>query len=243
MFDNFPWGLALLELDDPQDVSSWRLAGINSRASSLVVPSIETFLSSKSLGLAPFADLRGLYREVIAKQRTKTVGMVEAPVRGPNNERLYTVSAFPVGKRGVGILFEDAGDQSGDDKAGKHVSRGATSRAADAEFGNSGEMRTGSTVSYQLYPPLLDELGLLAALRWLTAGFAERSSIEVNLNAPREFSRLPDAMELTLFRIVQESLTNVQGIPGARPPGSAFPSTRTGRKSRSATAAPAYLRR
>jgi signal transduction histidine kinase len=44
------------------------------------------------------------------------------------------------------------------------------------------------SVSYLLHPPLLDELGLLAALRWFTAGFAERSGIEVNLNAPDEFS-------------------------------------------------------
>jgi two-component system NarL family sensor kinase len=66
------------------------------------------------------------------------------------------------------------------------------------------------SVSYLLHPPLLDELGLLAALRWFTAGFAERSGIEVNLNAPDEFSRLPEEMELALFRIVQESLTNVQ---------------------------------
>ncbi len=66
------------------------------------------------------------------------------------------------------------------------------------------------SVSYLLHPPLLDELGLLAALRWFTAGFAERSGIEVHLNAPDEFSRLPGEMELALFRIVQESLTNVQ---------------------------------
>jgi signal transduction histidine kinase len=65
------------------------------------------------------------------------------------------------------------------------------------------------SVSYLLHPPLLDELGLLAALRWFTSGFAERSGIEVNLNAPHEFSRLPEEMELALFRIVQESLTNV----------------------------------
>jgi two-component system, NarL family, sensor kinase len=72
------------------------------------------------------------------------------------------------------------------------------------------------SVSYLLHPPLLDELGLQAALRWYTAGFAERSGIEVNLSVPREFSRLPEEMELALFRIVQESLTNVQRHSGSQ---------------------------
>jgi len=66
------------------------------------------------------------------------------------------------------------------------------------------------TVSYLLHPPLLDELGLLAALRWYTGGFSERSGIDVTLDAPRDFSRLSGEMELALFRIVQESLTNAQ---------------------------------
>ena len=55
------------------------------------------------------------------------------------------------------------------------------------------------SVSYLLHPPLLDELGLLAALRWFTAGFSERSGIAVNLDTPNEFSRLPAEMELALF--------------------------------------------
>jgi signal transduction histidine kinase len=66
------------------------------------------------------------------------------------------------------------------------------------------------SVSYLLHPPLLDELGLLAALRWYAAGFSERSGIEVNLNTPRQFSRLSQEFELAVFRIMQESLTNAQ---------------------------------
>ena len=71
------------------------------------------------------------------------------------------------------------------------------------------------SVSYLLHPPLLDELGLLAALRWFTAGFSERSGIAVNLDTPNEFSRLPAEMELALFRVVQESLTNIQRHSGS----------------------------
>ena len=65
------------------------------------------------------------------------------------------------------------------------------------------------TVSYLLHPPVLDELGLLKALDWFVEGFAKRSNINVQLHAPSSPFRLPAEMELALFRIVQECLTNV----------------------------------
>jgi PAS domain S-box-containing protein len=65
------------------------------------------------------------------------------------------------------------------------------------------------TASYLLHPPLLDELGLLSALRWLADGFHQRSAIEVRLDLPDAMERLPPDHELSLFRIAQEALTNV----------------------------------
>ncbi len=65
------------------------------------------------------------------------------------------------------------------------------------------------TASYLLHPPLLDELGLLSALRWLADGFRQRSSVEVRLDLPVAIERLPPDHELSLFRIAQEALTNV----------------------------------
>lgn len=65
------------------------------------------------------------------------------------------------------------------------------------------------TASYLLHPPLLDELGLLSALRWLADGFRQRSAIEVRLDLPEAMGRLPPDDELSLFRIAQEALTNV----------------------------------
>ena len=70
----------------------------------------------------------------------------------------------------------------------------------------SAEIRT---ASYLLHPPLLDELGLLSALRWLADGFHQRSSIEMRLDIPATMQRLPPDDELCLFRIAQEALTNV----------------------------------
>jgi len=65
------------------------------------------------------------------------------------------------------------------------------------------------TVSYLLHPPFLDEAGLLSALRWYARGFAERSGIKVELDLPDPFERLPLDTETVLFRVVQESLTNI----------------------------------
>lgn len=381
LFEQFPRGIALVELTDPEDESSWRLAAINSRAASLVSPSIETFLSSTKLRLGAGVDLPNLYREIVTEQRIRTIGMFEA--RGSRlNGPLYMVVAFPVGTRGVGLLFENTDSSVTERRALARAEQelaqtcefvGAILWTADAETlhftfvspqarailgywlerwtGETGfwrkhvypddwervtsaceqilrerrrqdfefrmisvhgqtfwfhaaaeiaEKRDGRpvlvgvmnditglkraeerirsltarlmrlqdderrhisrelhdslgqyltsiklnlelvrrestsiseqhkallaessehlqrcvqevrTVSYLLYPPLLEELGLLAALRWFTAGFGERSGIEVNFKAPEQFSRLPAEMELAIFRIVQESVTNIQ---------------------------------
>jgi PAS domain S-box-containing protein len=71
------------------------------------------------------------------------------------------------------------------------------------------------TLSYLLHPPLLDELGLSAALRWYADGFAQRSGIEVALEVAPELGRLHQEVELALFRVVQESLTNIHRHSGS----------------------------
>src|SRR6185503_19484650 len=65
------------------------------------------------------------------------------------------------------------------------------------------------TLSYLLYPPFLDEAGLLSALRWYAAGFTQRSGIKVDLDLPAALDRLPQDVETALFRVVQEALINV----------------------------------
>jgi two-component system NarL family sensor kinase len=71
------------------------------------------------------------------------------------------------------------------------------------------------TLSYLLHPPFLDETGLLSALRWYAAGFAERSGIKVDLDLPESFDRLSRDTETGLFRIVQESLINIHRHAGS----------------------------
>lgn len=71
------------------------------------------------------------------------------------------------------------------------------------------------TTSYLLHPPLLDEAGFASAARWFVDGFARRSGIEVSCTIPEQLDRPPAECELVLFRILQESLTNVHRHSGA----------------------------
>jgi PAS domain S-box-containing protein len=72
------------------------------------------------------------------------------------------------------------------------------------------------TLSYLLHPPLLDELGLVSALKEYAEGFSERSGIELKLDIQSGFGRLPQEAETALFRIVQESLANIQRHSGSK---------------------------
>ena len=72
------------------------------------------------------------------------------------------------------------------------------------------------TISYLLHPPMLDEAGLVLALEWYVEGFAQRSQIEVTLDLPPAYQRLPQVMELAIFRIVQEALSNVYRHSGSK---------------------------
>jgi signal transduction histidine kinase len=72
------------------------------------------------------------------------------------------------------------------------------------------------TMSYLLHPPLLDEAGLESALRWYVEGFTQRSNIAVDLVVGDDVGRLASDLEIALFRVVQESLTNVHRHSGSR---------------------------
>src|ERR1700722_3595971 len=91
---------------------------------------------------------------------------------------------------------------------------GAKAVAENAELVEqvSREIRT---VSYLLHPPLLDVAGLISALRLYVDGFSERSQIKVDLHVPQDFPRLPDTVEIAVFRMVQESLTNIHRHSGS----------------------------
>lgn len=70
----------------------------------------------------------------------------------------------------------------------------------------TGEIRT---LSHMLHPPLLDEVGLISATKWLVDGFRKRTGMKLDLQADEELGQLPENTEIALFRVVQESLNNI----------------------------------
>lgn len=87
--------------------------------------------------------------------------------------------------------------------------RSATGLADDA-------IRQLRTISYLMHPPMLDELGLGPAIRWYARGFGERSGIKLKLEIPNDLARQTQEVETTIFRIVQEALTNVHRYSGTQ---------------------------
>jgi two-component system, NarL family, sensor kinase len=72
------------------------------------------------------------------------------------------------------------------------------------------------TSSYLLHPPLLDEAGLSSALSWYVDGLNKRSGVQTALEIAPDFGRLPSDIELVIFRLVQESLTNIHRHSGSK---------------------------
>jgi signal transduction histidine kinase len=71
-------------------------------------------------------------------------------------------------------------------------------------------------MSHLLHPPMLDEVGLKSALEWYLDGLAKRSGIDISIDiTPANFPRLTPELETTVFRIIQEALTNVFRHSGA----------------------------
>jgi PAS domain S-box-containing protein len=90
-------------------------------------------------------------------------------------------------------------------------------RALSEARGVLGEMsREIRTLSYMLHPPVLDEMGLVSAIQEFATGFSERSGIVLEVDLQAGFGRLAQEAETALFRIVQESLSNIQRHSGSQ---------------------------
>jgi PAS domain S-box-containing protein len=106
-------------------------------------------------------------------------------------------------------LARELHDDLGQQIAALKMTLGSIANKEAAEIADSAAA-TVRNLSYLLHPPLLDETGLRAALHWYVDGLAKRSNIDISLTVrPHIFPRLTNELETTIFRIVQESLTNV----------------------------------
>lgn len=93
---------------------------------------------------------------------------------------------------------------------------GCQSGLRDAEHLLQQAVQEVRTVSHLLHPPLLDESGLLSAVRWYAEGFSKRSGMKLTLELDEQTERFGQDVETGLFRIVQEALTNVHRHSGAQ---------------------------
>lgn len=108
----------------------------------------------------------------------------------------------------MGLDLLDMSLPSNDGAAKKHV--------ADCVRLVSQSLTEVRTMSYLLYPPMLEEIGLRAAIPWYLEGFAKRSGIQTSLDISQACERMPRDVELAIFRILQESLTNVHRHSGSK---------------------------
>jgi PAS domain S-box-containing protein len=86
-------------------------------------------------------------------------------------------------------------------------------QASEVTMACTNEIRT---MSHLLHPPLLEELGLASAIRIYVEGFAARSGVQVLVEMPEELGRLGNDIEIVLFRVLQESLTNIHRHSGSK---------------------------
>jgi PAS domain S-box-containing protein len=96
-----------------------------------------------------------------------------------------------------------------DDQAARELLQTARQFAGEA-------VREIRVVSYLMHPAMLDESGLGPALRWYAKGFSDRSGIPTQVDVPENFGRQRQEIEMTIFRIVQEALTNVHRYSGSQ---------------------------
>jgi len=91
----------------------------------------------------------------------------------------------------------------------------ASERLADCVNLVEESLREVQTISYLLHPPMLEEVGLKSAIPWYLDGFTKRSGIRTSFEISPALGRLPQEVEVAVFRVVQESLTNVHRHSGS----------------------------
>ncbi len=113
-------------------------------------------------------------------------------------------------------LARDLHDDLGQQLIGLKMMLDETKSNAETRKIADTAISTVRNLSYLLHPPLLDETGLRAALEWYIEGLSKRSGMEISMSVrPHNFARLSSDLETAIFRVIQESLTNVYRHAGS----------------------------
>jgi two-component system NarL family sensor kinase len=97
-----------------------------------------------------------------------------------------------------------------------HANEGARDDLSTIEILADQALQEIRTTSYLLHPPLLDEAGFTCAAQWFVEGFSRRSGMTVVIDLDPDLIRLPKTIEIALFRVLQESLTNAHRHSGTK---------------------------
>jgi signal transduction histidine kinase len=170
-----------------------------------LVPQIQSMIKSASI-----SDDRGLRLEQ-ANQELHTLSARLLTVQDAERRRIARELHDGVGQylAAMKMSFDVALSEEED----PDVARESLSDCRDLLERCTMEIRT---MSHLLHPPLLEERGLASAARWYIEGFTKRSGITIDLEMPAELDRLPESTEGVLFRVLQESLTNVHRHSGSK---------------------------
>jgi signal transduction histidine kinase len=147
-------------------------------------------------------------QEVIEKKNTESYRMLSARIlelQDVERRKIARELHDSVGQY-LAALKINIGQMQRRDVGGNATLQPRVTESLDLADRAIGEIRT---ISHLLHPPLLDELGFNSAAQWYADGFAQRSGIKVELKLTEITKRLPRQIELALFRVLQESLTNV----------------------------------
>lgn len=174
---------------------------------------------------APIRDASGaivgavlVFRDISARKHA------EEEVRNAEMLRRFSHSLLRAQDEERRRIARDLHDSVGQTLTAAKMSLAAIGRATQSGHQAAGIAQTNThldqalseirTTSYLLHPPLLDELGFASAASWYVEGFSKRCGIQVDLQMPG-FERLPSDVEMVLFRVLQESLTNIHRHSGS----------------------------
>ena len=154
-------------------------------------------------------ELSGLFVDITDQKRgeesARQLSMRVMQAQEEDRRRISRELHDSIGQYLTGLKFGIA-EASSDEHCSDHM-REKLNECAEMVRTCMEEIRS---VSNLLHPPLLDILGLVPALRWYARHFSERSAISLELDTPPKMERFDQDTELTLFRIFQECLTNIQ---------------------------------